>query len=95
MRFGDFAHVGNSSNHTASILVSGKIHSTQLYFFSVENTDVSPCYFPWYILFNKVINANALLGLCFSVLSLNYLSISPQIVYLEFHLWSKCNCLIV
>lgn len=95
MRFGDFIDVGDSSNHTASILVSQNSFNSVFFFFPIENTALSPCYFPWYILFNKVINVNAFLGLCFSFLSLNYLSISPQIVYLEFHLWSKCNCLIV
>lgn len=63
--------------------------------FSVENTAFFPCYSPWYIPFNMDINVNAFLGLCFSFLILNYLSTSPQIVYLEFHLWPKRNCLIV
>ena len=51
--------------------------------------------FVWYIPSNMSINVNALQHLCFSFLILNYLSTSPQIVYLEFHLWPKCNCLIV
>ena len=62
-------------------------------FFSVENSDLFPCYSPWYIPFNMDTNVNAFLSLCFSYFKLPLHFTTNCIFGVPFV--AKMHCLIV